>query len=75
MVDERVAIYNCERPYPALEYKTPDAVHRAFWLNRCESILGVAPQNSVKTTKLSGRKETNSREWMSVFLVGSIAYL
>jgi putative transposase len=31
MVDQSVRIYNCERPHAALKYKTPDAVHRAFW--------------------------------------------
>lgn len=30
MVRESVHIYNCERPHLALQYKTPDAVHRAF---------------------------------------------
>ncbi|MDB6048668.1 MAG: transposase, partial [Pseudomonas sp.] len=30
MVDESVRIYNAERPHLALNYKTPDAVHRAF---------------------------------------------
>ncbi len=30
MVRESVAIYNQERPHLALQYKTPDAVHRAF---------------------------------------------
>lgn len=30
MVRESVAIYNRERPHLALQYKTPDAVHRAF---------------------------------------------
>ena len=29
MVMQAVAIYNCERPHQALQYKTPDAVHRA----------------------------------------------
>jgi transposase InsO family protein len=29
MVQEAVHIYNCERPHTALQYKTPDAVHRA----------------------------------------------
>ncbi len=30
MVREAVDIYNRERPHQALQYKTPDAVHRAF---------------------------------------------
>jgi len=30
LVDEAVQIYNTERPHLALNYKTPDAVHRAF---------------------------------------------
>lgn len=30
MADESVLIYNMERPHMSLEYKTPDAVHRAF---------------------------------------------
>lgn len=30
MVLEAITIYNEERPHTALEYKTPDAVHRAF---------------------------------------------
>lgn len=30
MVRESVAIYNLERPHQSLQYKTPDAVHRAF---------------------------------------------
>ncbi len=30
MVQESVDIYNQERPHLALQYKTPDAVHRAF---------------------------------------------
>jgi putative transposase len=30
MVAQSVQIYNHERPHAALEYKTPDAVHRAF---------------------------------------------
>ena len=30
MVQEAVQIYNTERPHLALQYKTPDAVHRAF---------------------------------------------
>ncbi len=29
MVDQCVAIYNAERPHLSLQYKTPDAVHRA----------------------------------------------
>jgi putative transposase len=29
MVDESVAIYNCERPHCSLQLKTPDEVHRA----------------------------------------------
>ncbi|PHV25176.1 hypothetical protein CSQ93_25190, partial [Janthinobacterium sp. BJB426] len=27
---QSVRIYNQERPHTALQYKTPDAVHRAF---------------------------------------------
>ena len=30
MVKQSVEIYNKERPYMALQYKTPDEVHRAF---------------------------------------------
>lgn len=30
LVDEAVRIYNTERPHLALEYKTPEVVHRAF---------------------------------------------
>lgn len=30
MVDEAVSIYNTRRPHLALQYKTPDEVHRAF---------------------------------------------
>lgn len=30
MVEQSVRIYNQERPHTALQYKTPDAVHRAF---------------------------------------------
>ncbi|RJG11970.1 IS3 family transposase [Pseudomonas cavernicola] len=30
MIDESVLIYNSKRPHLALQYKTPDAVHRAF---------------------------------------------
>jgi len=30
MVAQSVRIYNKERPHAALQYKTPDAVHRAF---------------------------------------------
>ncbi|MGH6952506.1 MAG: integrase core domain-containing protein, partial [Vitreimonas sp.] len=30
MVRESVAIYNNERPHLALQYKSPDAVHRAL---------------------------------------------
>lgn len=30
LVRESIAIYNRERPHLALQYKTPDAVHRAF---------------------------------------------
>ena len=30
MVDESVQIYNQRRPHLALQYKTPDEVHRAF---------------------------------------------
>jgi len=30
MVDESVHLYNTRRPHMALEYKTPDEVHRAF---------------------------------------------
>lgn len=41
LVDEAVRIYNTERPHLALNYKTPDAVHRAFcYPNRCEPISG-----------------------------------
>lgn len=31
MVNESVEIYNRDRPHLALKYKTPDAVHRAFY--------------------------------------------
>jgi hypothetical protein len=31
MVEQSVHIYNCERPHAAQKYKTPDAVHQAFW--------------------------------------------
>lgn len=31
MVKESVAIYNHERPNPALKYKTPDYVYQAFY--------------------------------------------
>jgi transposase InsO family protein len=30
MVHQSIRIYNQERPHLALQYKTPDAVHRAF---------------------------------------------
>ena len=30
MVAQSVRIYNQERPHTALQYKTPDVVHRAF---------------------------------------------
>ncbi|QIF45745.1 transposase [Aeromonas veronii] len=28
-------IYNAERPHHALKYRTPDAVHRGFWVEKC----------------------------------------
>jgi transposase InsO family protein len=31
MVREAIEIYNTRRPHLSLEYKTPDAVHRAFF--------------------------------------------
>ncbi|WP_415837899.1 integrase core domain-containing protein, partial [Serratia silvae] len=31
MVRESIEIYNRERPHQALKYKTPDAVHQAFY--------------------------------------------
>jgi len=32
-----VAIYNAERPHLSLQYKTPDAVHRASQLKQLQS--------------------------------------
>jgi len=37
MVEQSVAIYNAERPHLSLQYKTPDAVHRASQLKQLQS--------------------------------------
>lgn len=34
MVRESIEIYNRERPHLALKYKTPDAVHQAFYRHK-----------------------------------------
>lgn len=34
MVRESIEIYNGERPHQSLKYKTPDAVHQAFYRHK-----------------------------------------
>ncbi|WP_129543970.1 integrase core domain-containing protein [Serratia sp. 1D1416] len=34
MVRESIEIYNRERPHQSLKYKTPDAVHQAFYRHK-----------------------------------------
>ena len=42
MVDQSVAIYNGERPHLSLQYKTPDAVHRASQQLQLQSAIRTA---------------------------------